>query len=126
MKIVTKEEMLKEPFGTVYTCYTPDVVDGMLHIKVDTNCNLDLIPTFEFGDRDDLCRATNFATDDLNIEVDYDKNELFAVFNKTEIMKMINCLSWEISGCDAAFNMDEVIYENGTIVNDPNWMPYNY
>ena len=48
---------------------------------------------------------------------------MFAVFNKTEIMKMINCLSWAISGCDAAFNMDEVIYENGTIVNDPDWTP---
>lgn len=125
MKIITKEEMLNAPSGTVYTCYTPDVADGMLHIKVDNNCNLDLIPTFEFGDRDNLCRATNFATDDLNIKIDYAENELFAVFNKTEIMKMINCLSWALTDCKAAFDMDEVIYENNTIVNDPNWMPFD-
>ncbi len=115
MRIITKEGLLKEPTGTVYARYIPDIVDGELHIKVGDICNLDLIPTYECGSKEDLHRATNWSTDDLSIQADYDEDDLFAVFNKAEIIKMINCLSWALSGCDAAFNMDEVFYESGTI-----------
>lgn len=123
VRIITKEQLLKEPSGTVYTYYTPDTTDGSLYIKVGNNCNLDLTPTFEFGTEEDTRRATNWSTDDLNIQADYDKNDLFAVFSKTEVKKMIDCLAWALSGCDASFNMDEVFYESGIITHDPEWMP---
>ena len=126
MRIITKEQLLKEPSGTVYSRYTPDIVYGELHIKVGENCNLNLVPTFDFGTKEDTIRSTNWSTDDLNIQADYDKSDLFAVFSKTEVKKMIDCLSWALSGCDAAFNMDEVFYENGIIAHDPEWTPYDY
>ena len=93
MRILTKEQLLKEPSGTVYAEYVSEF--------------------------------TNWYTDDLNIIADYDKNQLFAVFNKSEVMKMINCLSWALSGCDGYFDMDEVYRENGVVYRDPEWMPYD-
>lgn len=123
MRIVSKNELLNEPSGTVYSRYTPDMIYGELHIKVGDICNLSLIPTFDFGSAEDVFRTTNWSTDDLSIQADYDKNDLFAVFNKAEIRKMIDCLSWALSGCDGPFNMDEVFYESGLIAYEPEWMP---
>ena len=40
-------------------------------------------------------------------------------------MKMINCLSWALSGCDGYFDMDEVYCENEEVYRDPEWMPYD-
>lgn len=44
MKILTKKELLEAPAGTVYVGYTPEITDGEIKIKVENNCNLDLIP----------------------------------------------------------------------------------
>lgn len=93
MRILTKEQLLKEPSGTVYATYVSNFINENLHIKVGNNCNLDLVPAYEYGTKKDIRRQTNWSTDDLNIIADYDKNQLFAVFNKSEVMKMINCLS---------------------------------
>lgn len=125
MRILTREQLLKEPSGTVYTTYITNYVDGELHIKVGNNCNLELIPTYEYGTDKDVNRQTNWSTDDLNIIADYDKNQLFAVYNKSEVMKMINCLSWALSGCDGYFDMDEVCCESGVVYRDPEWKPYD-
>ena len=126
MRILTREQLLNEPSGTVYTTYMPDLyTGGELHIKVENNCNLELLPMHEFGTENDVNRQTNWATDDLNIIADYDKNQLFAVFNKSEVMKMINCLSWALSECDGYFDMDEVYCESGVVYRDPEWMPYD-
>ena len=123
MKIINREQLLEAPSGTVYSPYMQDIVDGKIHIKVDNNCNLELIPTHEYGSQEDLYRETNWATDDLNILADYDRSDLFAVFNPTEVKKMIDCLAWALTGCESDFNMDEVIYPDGSIVNDPYWSP---
>ena len=125
MRILTREQLLKEPSGTVYTTYITNYVVGELHIKVGNNCNLELIPTHDYGTEKDVNRQTNWSTDDLNIIADYDKNQLFAAYNKSEVMKMINCLSWALSGCDGYFDMDEVYCESGTVYRDPEWMPYD-
>nr|DAR20217.1 MAG TPA: hypothetical protein [Caudoviricetes sp.] len=125
MRILTREQLLGEPSGTVYAEYVLDFIKEDLHIKVGNNCNLNIIPTHEYGTEKDVNRQTNWSTDDLNIIVDYDKNQLFAVFNKSEIMKMINCLSWALSGCDGYFDMDEVYCESEVVYRDPEWMPYD-
>lgn len=122
MKIITKKELLNKPSGTVYARYIPETINSELHIKISNICNLDLIPSFEFGSNSE--RATNWSTDDLSIQADYDEDELFAVFNKAEVMKMINCLSWALCKCNAPFNMDEVYYEGNMISYDPGWMPH--
>lgn len=125
MRILTKEQLLKEPSGTVYAEYVSEFIKENLHIKVGNNCNLDLVPTYEYGTEKDIHRQTNWSTDDLNIIADYDKNQLFAVFNKSEVIKMINCLSWALSGCDGYFDMDEVYCESGIVYRDLEWMPYD-
>lgn len=121
MKILTKKELLKAPAGTVYVGYTPEITDGEIKIKVGNNCNLNLIPNF--GWYDPISKETNFATDDLNIQADYDEGNLFAAFSKAEVMKMINCLSWALADCEPDFNMDEVYYPSGVIGYDPDWTP---
>lgn len=126
MRILTREQLLNEPSGTVYTTYITNYVNGELHIKVGNNCNLELIPTHDYGTEEDVNRQTNWSTDDLNIIADYDKNQLFAVYSKSEVMKMINCLSWALSGCDDYFDMDEVYCESGVVYRDPEWMPYDW
>ena len=94
MRIITKEGLLKEPTGTVYARYIPDIVDGELHIKVGDICNLDLIPTYECGSKEDLHRATNWSTDDLSIQADYDEDDLFAVFNNGRCLDVMLHLIW--------------------------------
>lgn len=49
MRILTKEQLLKEPSGTVYAEYASEFIKENLHIKVGNNCNLDLVPTYEYG-----------------------------------------------------------------------------
>lgn len=125
MKIINRGQLLEAPSGTVYARYIPDMVDGELCIKVGNNCNLDLIPTHESGLKEDSYRETNWATDDLNIIADYNSSDLFAVFNSTEVKKMIDCLVWALTGCESDFNMDEVIRPNGQIMIDPDWSPFD-
>ena len=55
MKILTKKELLEAPAGTVYVGYTPEITDGEIKIKVENNCNLDLIPGFD-------CNASNIVS----------------------------------------------------------------
>lgn len=121
MKILTKKELLEAPAGTVYVGYTPEITDGEIKIKVGNNCNLDLVPGFDWVNKTD--KETNWATDDLNIQADYDEGDLFAAFSKAEVMKMINCLSWALADCKPDFNMDEVYYPSGVIGYDPYWTP---
>lgn len=121
MNILTKKELLKAPTGTVYVRYTPEITDGEIKIKVENNCNLDLIPSFDRVNK--INKETNWATDDLNIQVDYNESDLFAAFSKAEVMKMINCLSWSLADCKPDFNMDEVYYPSGVIGYDPGWTP---
>ena len=74
MRILTKEQLSKEPSGTVYAEYVSDFIKEDLHIKVGNNCNLNIIPTHEYSTEKDANRQTNWSTDDLNIIADYDKN----------------------------------------------------
>lgn len=123
MKIINKEQLLEAPAGTVYRRYIPDIMDGEIHIKVGNICNLSLTPIWDHNN--DIFKATNFCTDDLSIQADYNSSDLFAVFNSTEVKKMIDCLAWALSGCKSDFNMDEVIRPNGQIVIVPDWSPFD-
>lgn len=124
MKIFNKTELLAAPAGTVYTRYIPDMVDGELRIKFGNNCNMDVVPTFKHYERDITEeRETNWSTDDLNIQVDYDDDQLFAVFSKTEVTQMIHMLSCALCGGEAYIDMDKVYYgEFG--YEDKEWVNY--
>ena len=39
---------IRDRSGTVYVRYTPEITDGEIKIKVENNCNLDLIPGFDW------------------------------------------------------------------------------
>ena len=123
MKILTKKELLEAPAGTVYVRYTQEITDGEIKIKVGNNCNLDLIPSFDWSKYKN--KSTNWAIYELNIQADYDENDLFAAFSKAEVMKMINCLSWALADCKPYFNTDEVYCPGGAIICwTPDWTPY--
>lgn len=49
MRILTKEQLLKEPSGTVYAEYVSEFINENLHIKVGNNCNLNIIPTHNYS-----------------------------------------------------------------------------
>lgn len=49
MRILTREQLLGEPSGTVFAEYVSEFIKENLHIKVENNCNLDLVPAYEYG-----------------------------------------------------------------------------
>lgn len=113
MVIVSRDELAKYPNGTVFTEYVPDMLDSQIHIltgcdgKGYWNGELSLIPFLDdekcHGNR--LFSHTQWCTVDTSIN-DYDKNQKFAVFSKTEIQQMINALMWALTGCKSYFNED--------------------
>lgn len=118
MRIVTKTELTKYPNGTVFMLYQPCILNG--DIRILTGCNgkdywngeLSLTPFMDDNEIVDYpCIATQWSTVDTSI-YDYDDNQLFAVFSKTEIQQMINCLSWALSNCQSYFNEDIWINED--------------
>lgn len=64
---------------------------------------------FENGE---LIKNKDFPTEWVTVDTadhDYAENQLFAVFSKAEIQKMIKVLQWALSGLEYDFDMDEVI-----------------
>lgn len=120
MKIVTKEEFLDYPNGTVFAEWVPSMFASEIKIKTGYykdnehahwNGELSLQP---FVDDDKYCGiCTSWWTVD-GADADYDKNQLFAVFSTTDVMQMVNCLAWALTGCDGYFNQD-VSYTDGGI-----------
>lgn len=113
MKILTKKELLEAPAGTVYARYSSDIITGQLRIKFGNNCNMDIIPKFKFW-KDDIKeeRETQWVTDDLSIQADYNDDQLFAVFSNTEITQMIHVLSCALCGGEAFIDMEKVYYRD--------------
>lgn len=84
MKIISKEEMIELPRGTVFADYYPDMGLELHQIKIKDN--------YEFG-------ATTLMPDedgeifdyDWSIH-DYDNNSKFIIFEEKEILQMIKLL----------------------------------
>jgi len=115
MRILTKEEFVKEPNGTVFTTTDPMAADDNLYIKTGYfECNnkptwdgeIPLIPGYSTLKDDDFKNYyCNWCSIDTS-ECDYDDNQLFYVFSKNEVIQMINLLMWSLSGCTTN-NIDE-------------------
>lgn len=115
MRIVDRKTLATMPNGTVYCGFIPDMFDGNFEIITGHNDNgvgffstLPLIPTL---DRKYDCspgteRITNWSTFDT-CDYDYDEDQLFAVFTKTEIRAMITVLQYALSDC--GFSIDKFI-----------------
>lgn len=131
MYIVSRDELGKLPNGTVFMEYEPDILNGQIHILTGSdgtghwNGELSLTPfmdDFNHGiDRvNRLWSLAQWCTVDT-ATCDYDENQKFAVFNKTEIQQMINALIWAVSGCTGYFNEDIWIDENGLVFTDTDY-----
>ena len=122
MKIVTKEELRQYPNGTVFTEWIPRINTTAITIKTGYyesknpgyegphwNGELSLIPSNEKFDEGLI---TNWWTYDGS-DADYKDDQLFAVFSKTDVMQMINCLTWALTGCEGHFNQDVSYTDDG-------------
>lgn len=122
MIIVNRDELAKLPDGTVFMLYEPINLGGETHIKAGTyenqdrqtwNGELSLTPFVDIEESDNNSRdfATEWIISD-DAEHDYEKDQLFAVFSKTEIRKMIDCLTWALTDCKTDFNQDEYFWHD--------------
>lgn len=131
MNIVSKQELGLQPSGTVFMLYDPDFTDGQIHIKTDSGgidyqkapCNrvywngeMKLTPFWKTVD-DSSERFCNWSTIDTSSH-DYNDNQKFIIFSKTEVHQMINALMWALSGCETYFNEDVWIYGNTVLSED--------
>lgn len=109
MRIVDRKTLAAMPNGTLYCGYTPDMLTGDWNIITGHHCNegkegfistLPLEPFIQEGDyKAGTQRITNWCTTDT-CDYDYNENELFAVFSKTEIRAMITVLQYALSDCN--------------------------
>ena len=110
MRVLTKEELINEPNGTVYIPYTPKVFTGEIHIITGKNDKTGEwngeLPFLPWTVDEDGFFYTNWATVD-NTWWELDNNKTYAVFSKNEILKMIECLQWALTGCKTYFNQDQ-------------------
>lgn len=105
MKIVTLNELCELPVGTVFSEYTPCIL-GDIHIKT---CKLDYgyrigwngeltldQPMIKEDLKDNTILYSNWSTVDSS-DINYDEDQLFAVWNKDELLKMREWLDWVIN-----------------------------
>lgn len=67
---------------------------------------------FEMFENGELIKDRDFPTEWITNDtspVDYEESQLFAVFSKAEVGKMIKVLQWALSGLEDDFDMDEVL-----------------
>lgn len=116
MRIVNRKTLAKMPNGTLYCRYIPDNFEGKWNVitghhnygddfygnkwnRNGFNSVLPLEPFVQDGDnKAGTQRITNWCTVDT-CDYDYDEDDLFAVFSKTEIRAMITVLQYALSDC---------------------------
>ena len=123
MKILTKNQFLEEPNGTIYMTARPDTgINNGIYVKTGAynsiydkklhwNGRLDLVPIVQEDQSDPTMLYTNWATWDDSDADDSDK-DLFYVFSETEVLQIINCLTWALTGCKGRFEEDYWYYGN--------------
>lgn len=110
MRILSKEELKREPNGTVYAPFIPSMFVGEVHIipckdsNGEWNGELPLLPFLIEESKNRY--LTQWATVD-NTWWELDDDKKYAVFSQNEIRKMIDCLQWALTGCRSYFNEDE-------------------
>lgn len=124
MKILNKEQFAKTPMGTVFCLFQPSVLDGQIYVKSDFseydgkpwfNGVIPLCPYFETQvyeddyigkpDENNSYYTECFSTD--TSLCDFDDNQLFAVFSKAEVRRMIDVLTYALCDCEGKCFTDE-------------------
>ena len=114
MRIVDRKTLATMPNGTLFCRYVPDMLDGDWNIitghrgVTGNEGFISVLPLFPFIEDGDYTvgtqRITNWCTVDTH-DYDYNDDELFAVFSKTEIRAMITVLQYALSNC--SFNLNK-------------------
>lgn len=119
MKIVDRKTLATMPNGTLFCKYVPDMLVGDWNIITGHHDKgflgtLPLDPCIIEGDMTvGSERITNWSTIDT-CDYDYDSNQLFAVFSKTELRAMITVLQYALSDCNFPIEkfMDTYYYKD--------------
>ena len=114
MRIVDRKTLSTMPNGTLFCRYIPDMLDGDWNIITGHNegyngdiiepvgfCSVLPVEPFLDNDKDTKPgteRITNWCITDT-CDFDFDENQLFAVFSKTEIRALITVLQYVLSDC---------------------------
>lgn len=131
MKIITLETLKTMPNGTVFSEIDKwgnlengiRILTGRFENRAGFNGEMDLYPwlasnengehdVFEMFENGELIKDKDFHTEWITSDtspVDYEESQLFAVFSKAEVGKMIKVLQWALSGLEDDFDMDEVL-----------------
>jgi len=117
MKILNKEQFAKTPIGTVFCLFMPIMLDERLYVKCDYHISegqptfngaIPLCPFFEtekIGD-DYIGQPSeehSYYTECFSTDValhDFEDDQLFAVFSKQEVRRMIDVLAFALSDCE--------------------------
>lgn len=130
MRIITLETLKTMPNGTVF-CTTEEwgnlegkirILTGRFDNREGFNGEMGLLPDvagdngegiWEMFDKDNkLIKDKDFSTEWCTVDtsdIDYKGNQLFTVFSKKEVAKMIKALQWALSDLKDDFDMDEVL-----------------
>lgn len=130
MKIITLETLKNMPNGTVFCQidrwgnFEGDlyILTGRFADRPGFNGEMSLLPwisgedcdgTWKMFDKENvLFKDKDFPTEWVTVDTadhDYESNQLFAVFSKAEVAKMIKALQWALSDLEDDFDMDEVL-----------------
>lgn len=131
MKIITLETLKTMPNGTVFSEIDKwgnlengiRILTGRFENRAGFNGEMTLYPwlasnengehdIFEMFENGELIKDRDFFTEWITSDtspVDYEESQLFAVFSKAEVGKMIKVLQWALSDLEDDFDMDEVL-----------------
>ena len=126
MKIMNKEQFMKQPKGTVY-CEFNGFPQGDITIKSDYsvydgdpwfNGAISLCPSIEeeeYGKYNGIpSDITEYYSYNLNWDesgADIEENEFLAVFSKNEVRRMIDLLVYALCGCEGIPDPSDLISE---------------
>lgn len=109
MIVMNKKEFAKTPNGTVYCLYKPCVLERSLKVKTgyykdsqgmdNFDGIINLFPSLDY----DECEQNYFPTNNFSIDealCDYEEDQLFAIFNKEEVRRMIDVLTYALCNCE--------------------------
>lgn len=119
MRIIKRDELLKCPIGTIFTEYNETVETEVImdRLRILTNVSKEeepfmcrevyLVPSLQYTDRGEQEREAHWVAYDIAGDIgEYQQDDQFVVFNRMEIVKMIELLVWALIGCEAPEDMD--------------------
>lgn len=122
MRILNKTQFAKMPAGTVYCQFEPCVMIGGLYVKNDyyiydnkPNFNgvINICPYFDTdnnGYNDIPSETTFYKTECFSTDTslcDFEDTDLFAVFSKEEVRRMIDVFTYALCDCQGKCFTDD-------------------